>query len=192
MCLLLTMPLRHPLFIICLLCSSLCGHSQKTTEDDYASGTEKKASTAAKTRWQDNLVFGGNLGGSFGNPSYFQLNPMVGYRTTQWWINGIGLNYTYFSTNAYRENIYGASVWTRATVFKTLFAHSEFEILKRSAFDGFGNTAEATVPVWLVGAGYNSGGSRLGLSAMIMYDLIQDPNSPYNQPMIRIGGLFGF
>jgi hypothetical protein len=192
MCLLLTMPTRHLLFIICLLCSSLGGHSQKTSEDDYASGTEKKSSTAAKTRWQDNLVFGGNLGGSFGNPSYFQLNPMVGYRTTPWWINGIGLNYTYFSTNAYRENIYGASIWTRATVFKTLFAHSEFEILKRSAFDGFGNTAEATVPVWLVGAGYNSGGSRLGLSAMIMYDLIQDPNSPYNQPMIRIGGLFGF
>jgi hypothetical protein len=132
------------------------------------------------------------LGGSFGNPSYFQLNPMVGYRTTPWWINGIGLNYTYFSTNANRGNIYGASVWTRATVFKTLFAHSEFEMLKLRAFDNTGITAEATVPVWLVGAGYNSGGSRLRLSAMIMYDLIQDPNSPYNQPMIRIGGLFGF
>lgn len=171
---------------------SLCVHGQTTPEEDYAGESVKKPTIPIKTRWQDKLVFGGNLGGSFGNPTYFQLNPMVGYRTTPWLINGVGVNYTYFATNAYRENIYGLSAWTRATVFKTLFAHTEFELLKRSAYDAFGNTAEAIVPVWLVGAGYNSGGGRLGLSAMIMYDLIQDPNSPYNQPMIRIGGLFGF
>jgi len=25
-----------------------------------------------------------------------------------------------------------------------------------------------------------------------MYDLIQDPNSPYSNPIFRVGGLFGF
>jgi hypothetical protein len=117
---------------------------------------------------------------------------MVGYRTTPWLINGIGVNYTYYSTSTYRENIYGASLWTRASIFKSLFAHTEFEVLKRSALDGFGNRTEAIVPVWLVGAGYNSGGGMLRLNVMILYDLIQDPNSPYNQPIIRIGGLIGF
>lgn len=192
MCLFLTMPTRQLLCIVICLWASFSAHAQKTSEEDYVGGTAKKTAPVAKTPWQDKLVFGGNLGGYFGNPTYFQLNPMVGYRTTPWLINGIGVNYTYFATNGYRENIYGTSVWTRATVFKTLFAHTEFELLKRSAFDGLGNTTEAIVPVWLVGAGYNSGGGRLGLSAMIMYDLIQDPNSPYNQPIIRIGGLFGF
>jgi hypothetical protein len=107
------------------------------------------------------------------------------------WVNGIGVNYIYTSVGGYSENIYGGSIWTRAYIQKALIAHSEFEVLRREASDQFGNSASATVPVWLVGAGYNSGG-RVRFSAMIMYDLIQDPNSPYNNPIIRLGGLFGF
>jgi len=188
----LTMPIRMLILHIALLLSSQKLCSQKTTEEDYATSSAKSKTPATQTRWQDRLVFGGNLGGYFGNPTYLQLSPMVGYRTTDWWVNGIGVNYTYVSSSGYQENIYGASIWTRAYLLKALIAHSEFEILQRNAIDRYGNTAQANVPVWLVGAGYNSGGSRLGLSAMIMYDLIQDPNSPYNNPIIRIGGLFGF
>jgi hypothetical protein len=186
------MPTLQQLLVILCLSASAVSQAQKTEEDDYVGGTPHKSATTGKTPWQDKLIFGGNLGGYFGHPTYFQLNPMVGYRTTSWLINGIGVNYTYYSTSAYRENIYGASLWTRASIFKSLFAHTEFEVLKRSARDGFGNYSEAVVPVWLVGAGYTSGGGALRLNAMILYDLIQDPNSPYNQPMIRIGGLFGF
>jgi putative transposon-encoded protein len=164
---------------------------QKTSEDDYASTEKNTENMQGKIPFRDRLVFGGNLGGYFGNTTYLQANPMVGYRMNNWWVNGVGLNLTYISSNGYQENMYGASVWSRAYVLKTIIAHSEFELLRREASDQFGNSASIDVPVWLVGAGYSSGG-RIGFSAMIMYDLIQDPNSPYSNPIFRVGGLFGF
>jgi hypothetical protein len=179
------------LSILFVLTCSPSAWAKKTSEEDYATEASKNTSARSKQSLRDRLVFGGNLGGYFGNPTYLQLNPMIGYRTTSWWVNGVSFNYTYLSSRGYSENMYGTGIWSRAYILKSLIAHSEFDVLKREARDQFGNNAAVTVPVWLVGAGYSSGG-RVGLSAMIMYDLIQNPNSPYSNPIIRIGGLFGF
>jgi hypothetical protein len=179
------------LFTLAFLGTNL--HAQKTTEDDYASSSSTKRETIqAKTPFRDRLVFGGNMGGFLGNPTYLMANPMIGYRMNDWWVNGVGFNLTYLSSGGYQEVMYGSSLWSRAYIKKTIIAHTEFELLRREAQDQFGNRAAVDVPVWLVGAGYNSGGGRIGFSAMIMYDLIQDPNSPYSNPIFRIGGLFGF
>lgn len=186
------MIVRIAILLHILLGMTTSSLAQKTGEDDYASGRPSSEMTEPRQHWTDRIVFGGNLGGNIGAESFFQLNPMIGYRTTQNWINGVSLNYIYYTSGSYRENIYGAGLWSRATIFRGLFAHSEFEMMRRNGLDRYGNSFNATVPIWLVGGGYNSGGSRLGVSAMIMYDLIQDPNSPYGQPVIRIGGLFGF
>jgi hypothetical protein len=186
----LTMP-KSVFFSIVILLSFSCGRAQKTAEEDYASASSKKENVQPKTPFRDRLVFGGNFGGAFGTTTFFQVNPMIGYRTTDWWVNGIGLNYFYFSQGGIAQSNYGASLWSRAYIAKTFIAHTEFEMLRREAADSFGNSFSVNVPVWLVGAGYNSGG-RFGLSAMIMYDLIQDPNSPYSNPIFRVGGLFGF
>ena len=188
----LFLTMRIPGLVILLLLSNVLPlHAQKTTEEDYASSSAKKEETQPKQPFRDRLVFGGNFGGAFGATTFFQVNPMIGYRTNDWWVNGIGLNYFYVSQGGTSQSNYGASVWSRAYVVKTIIAHTEFEMLRREASDRYGNMASVNVPVWLVGAGYNSGG-RIGFSAMIMYDLIQDPNSPYSNPIFRVGGLFGF
>jgi len=188
----LFLTMRIILYIVFLLASVLPSvHAQKTSEEDYASPTQKKETPDNIIPLRDRLVFGGSLGGYFGNPTYLMANPMIGYRTKPWWVNGVGFSITYISSNGYSENIYGASLWSRAYIKKTIIAHSEFEMLRREASDQFGNQASVNVPVWLVGAGYNSGG-RIRLSAMLLYDLIQDPNSPYSNPIFRVGGLFGF
>ncbi len=188
----LFLTMRIILYIVFLLASALPSvHAQKTSEEDYASPTQKKETPDNIIPLRDRLVFGGSLGGYFGNPTYLMANPMIGYRTKPWWVNGVGFSITYISSNGYSENIYGASLWSRAYIKQTIIAHSEFELLRREASDQFGNQASVNVPVWLVGAGYNSGG-RIRLSAMLLYDLIQDPNSPYSNPIIRVGGLFGF
>ena len=188
----LFLTMRIILYIVFLLASVLPSvHAQKTSEEDYASPTQKKETPDNIIPLRDRLVFGGSLGGYFGNPTYLMANPMIGYRTKPWWVNGVGFSITYISSNGYSENIYGASLWSRAYIKNTIIAHSEFEMLRREASDQFGNQASVNVPVWLVGAGYNSGG-RIRLSAMLLYDLIQDPNSPYSNPIFRVGGLFGF
>jgi hypothetical protein len=185
--------MRTFVWIVLLLFSiSTIATAQKTSDDDYASSSSSnKKSADVKTPIRDRLVFGGNVGGFFGNPTYLMANPMVGYKSTDWWVNGVGLNLTYISSNGYKETIYGSSIWSRAYIAKTIIAHTELELLRREASDQFGNYAAVNVPVWLVGAGYNSGG-RIGFSAMVLYDLIQDPNSPYGNPVFRVGGLFGF
>ena len=186
----LTMRFSTILLLALLSLASPVG-AQRTTEEDYASSSIKNQSPEAKIPFRDRLVFGGNMGGFFGNPTYLMANPMIGYRMNDWWLNGVGLNLTYISSGGYRETMYGSSLWSRAYIVKTIIAHTEFELLRREPSDQFGRNQAFNVPVWLVGAGYNSGG-RIGFSAMIMYDLIQDPNSPYSNPIFRVGGLFGF
>ncbi len=188
----LFLTMRLPAFIILLLIlNTMHSYAQKTTEEDYATSATKKENTQPEIPFRDRLVFGGNFGGAFGATTFFQLNPMIGYRTKEWWVNGVGLNYFYVSQGGISQSNYGASLWSRAYIVKTIIAHTEFEMIRREASDRYGNMASVNVPVWLVGAGYSSGG-RIGFSAMVMYDLIQDPNSPYSNPIFRVGGLFGF
>jgi hypothetical protein len=179
------------LIIYALGMSNLFG--QKTEEDDYAS-TDKKSATdkKIKTPFRERLVYGGNLGGYFGTVSFVQINPMVGYKTTDWWVNGIGLNYIYSAGGGVRQSVFGASVWSRAYIYQSFLLHTEFEQLRRTATDQFGGSYAANVPVWLVGAGYQERAGGLGLSFMVLYDLIQDPDSPYSSPIFRIGGIIGF
>jgi len=43
----------------------------------------------------------------------------------------------------------------------------------------------------LVGGGYSIGG-QLGFNALFLFDLIRNPNTPYSNRIIRMGGLFTF
>jgi hypothetical protein len=178
------------LFFSLSLCS--VAWSQKTEEDDYASGTQKTDVPKKKIPFNERLLVGGNFGGYFGAVSYVQINPMVGVKMNKWWVNGVGLNYIYTGGSGIRQHVYGASVWSRAYAFRSVFVHTEYEQLLRTASDQFGNNYRANVPVWLVGGGYQDNAGRLGLSILVLYDLIQDPNSPYTMPIFRIGGLIGF
>lgn len=167
-------------------------NAQKTDED-YASGGKKSdQKLEPKVPFKDKLVFGGNIGGFLGTTTFIQINPMVGYKTKPWWVNGVGVNYMYVSSGNYNRSVYGASVWTRGYLFKSIILQSELEML--SVNTKFGNlpATHDNVPVWFVGGGYQSSGNGIRLSMLILYDLIQDPNSPYTSPVFRIGGLFGF
>lgn len=186
------MLLKKILLTSLLALVSIVSIAQRTTEEEYVESEKKKDSSERKTPFKDRLVFGGNLGGSFGSVSYFQVNPMVGYKTTDWWVNGVGLNYIYAGSRGYTQNIYGASVWSRAYVVENVMLHTEYEYLTMNLRAPNGESFSANAPVWLVGAGYQSNGNGFGLSFMLLYDLIQDPNSPYSNPIIRVGGMFGF
>lgn len=138
--------------------------------------------------FRDRLVFGGNFGGYFGRTSYFQVNPMVGYKINDFWTAGVGANYMFSQANGAQLNAYGTSVWSRVMISDMLLLHTELEQLRYDARDLVtGGTFGATVPVWFVGAGYQQNGA----SIMVLYDLIQDPLTPYPTPVIRVGGFLG-
>ena len=167
-------------------------HGQKTDEDytpDPSSSAQKN-----KPRFIDRIVIGGNLGASFGTFTFVQIAPQVGYRVTEKWTTGVGANYMYFSSPGYvGQAIYGGSVWSNYVITGGLFATTTYEVLNRNVYEPPLGLHRRNVNVWLVGAGYYSGGeSGLGIGIQILYDLIGDPWSPYQNPQIRGGLLFGF
>lgn len=166
----------------------VCGFSQKTTDEDYATSSSGQNKPKAKEPFHERLVYGGNIGGYLGTITFLQLNPMVGYRVNDWFVPGIGANYMYAKSQGISQSIYGASAWMRVYAFDNFFAHTEYEYLSLKASDSYGNSFRANVPVLLVGAGYQDN----GLGLMVLFDLIGDPYSPYSTPVIRIGGLIGF
>lgn len=188
----LSTQLKNVLLVGMLVLSPCVASAQKTSEDDYAASNKKEEKREQKVPFKDRLVYGGNIGGYFGTRSFLQLNPMVGYKTTSWWLNGVGLNYIYASGGGIKQNVYGASVWSRAYIYKSLMLHTEFEMLSLNYTAQNGARFTAQVPVWFVGAGYQTRSNGIGLGFMILYDLIQDPNSPYSTPVFRVGGLIGF
>lgn len=101
-------------------------------------------------------------------------------------------------------HFYAPSVWMRHIIWNNIFAHVEYEhnitsykkyeanVLSDPPFDET-NVTES-VPCLLVGAGIRQPlGARASIVFMLLYDVLQDPQSPYYQTFaIRAGVNFGF
>lgn len=156
----------------------------------------------------DRLVFGGNFSLSFGEFSFINISPQVGYMFSNYFTAGAGLNYInsgirYFNSNgseAYREKFGYAGMNLFARFFPTNFA---FVMIQPEFNYSWGKVrfpnnqpdlklSSAWVPTLLVGLGANLGGQRgRGMLLSVQYDLAQDPRSPYgNQPFFTMGYAF--
>ncbi len=145
----------------------------------------------------DRIYIGGNLNLNFGSVTILGGNPVIGYRFTENFTAGIGGTYIYFSQNIqnygrFETSIYGGNIFARHVITESLFAHSEFHILNVESFTLQG-PQRGNVPLWYVGGGYRLPlGDNTSISIMLLYDLIQDLNSPYSNPQVRGGFNFGF
>ncbi|MEI6489677.1 MAG: hypothetical protein WCP52_11985 [Bacteroidota bacterium] len=151
---------------------------------------ERKAEEAEDSFWKKTF-FGGGLGLSFGNPTYVDVSPILGYRINEKVHAGVGVNYQYYEYDygSYRftTNIYGGSVFGRYYIKKDFFTHGEIEYLNLAAY----NNIEKRIGVTsvLVGGGYIQRFSQYsGIVAMVLYNLTQNDYSPYASPLIiRLG-----
>jgi hypothetical protein len=155
---------------------------------------EERASHISEESFAERLVFGGGLGANFGTGfTIVDVSPMIGYQLTDRLIPGVGLNYTYYRLGNQSFSIYGGSVWTRYMIADNFFAHTEYQQLNLPFYNFNNERVRAWVPMWLAGGGYHSGrGSGLGFSIMVLWDLIGDPRSPFQNPLVRGGVMMGF
>jgi hypothetical protein len=161
------------------------------------------------------LILGGSVGAVFGDYTNVNISPLAGYRFNNYIAAGVNLNAQYGQTR-YRDysdrttqrdqyTIIGGGVWGRVYPIPQLFAHvqPEYNSISQKTtyyFDAAGNPKPTsyrtnyTVPSLLLGAGYTQGfGSRVGFSFAILYDVLQDSRSPYNNNLIyRAGVGLGF
>lgn len=150
------------------------------------------------SRW----VFGGDLGLGFSNyGSNILISPQVGYRITPDWEFGARLTYNYYSYNQNRlkfsTNNYGGGFYTSYEIFRGLFAHLENEILSYEQVYYDSQNFDITkrerkiIHSVFIGGGYRQYFSSRGFASItILYNLNETLDTPYTNPLFRIG--FGF
>lgn len=158
--------------------------SPKTTNSTKKKGFDPKR-----------LVIGGSLGATFGNITYFEISPRVGYLLTDQWIAGISAKYAYYeeknSLFDYSTSMYGGGIYTQYYFLKYFVAHAEYEALN---LDDFRPPYKRTnIHSIFVGGGISSriGNSNSFFNAILLYNLNETYNSPYSNPYLQIGVGFG-
>lgn len=146
----------------------------------------------------DRLFLGGNFGLAFGNTTLIDISPLLGYRVNDKFAVGAGVVYNYYRFNAfgftYSTHIVGPQAFARHMIFDQAFLQTEYQYLRTDVIDPLTfEPSRGWVPVWYVGGGYRQqlGGNSF-LIASLLYDVIDDPNSPYaSRFMPRFGVVLG-
>ena len=160
----------------------------------------------------ERLVIGGSLGASFGDYTFVNLSPQVGYMFNKYLTAGVGINYVHQSIKTYQyglnDYVYkekysyaGMNIFGRVFPVRFLFISAQPELNyswgKIQFNDSYSPDPDIKqdgkfVPSFLVGAGaVLSPNGKGGMYISVQYDVIQDNRSPYGtKPYLNIG--FGF
>ncbi len=174
----------------------------QTKEAEKIAEKEAKEKKAKKNSqdFASKLMYGGSFGAFFGQQTYIELSPKVAYKVNDRLVAGLGLNYIYFSMKDYGQkfvtHIYGPTVFAQYALLSGLFAYGEYNAYNVATYLPL--PPYTPERVWIgsapVGIGYYSGGQIGGVYLSILYDLINDPASPYyngGMPiLLRVGFLF--
>jgi len=154
------------------------------------------------------LFFGGNFGLSFGTYTFINVTPQVGYHLSNYFAVGTGINFIYSSTKYYAgtpgeyKSEYGAvglNIFGRFYPIQYIMLHAQPELNyvwgKQTYSDGDPSTKlpNRFVPSLLLGGGVIIPAGRGALVASLLYDVIQDYESPYyGFPVFGLGFNIGF
>jgi hypothetical protein len=156
----------------------------------------------SESRW----YYGGNIGFSFWN-DYFYLGvyPLVGYKVTPKLSLGAKVGYAYISDDRYEPlpalntSNYGGSIFARYRLIPQLYFHTEYATwsyenvvnLTNAGYD----TEREWVPYLFLGGGFSQQlGPNTWAFVEVLFDVLQDENSPYEEwePFISFGVGVGF
>lgn len=174
------------------------------------SGFYSLAQDANKIPLKEKLYYGGYFGLGYQGSNlyssfYSELSPFVGYKITDNLSAGPGLilQYQRFTDNTvipskkYDLINYGLRLFARVNLFNNLFAHVEFEELSlnttvyRFNTNSFG-TKRIGVESLFMGLGYRSVGMESsGSEVLLLFNLNESGLTPYSNPTLRLGYVFG-
>ena len=142
--------------------------------------------------FKSRLFFGGGLGLQFGSMTLIEISPLVGYKVTPKLSIGVSPTYKYYHYNAYygstSTNVFGGSIFSRYSIFENVFAHVEYETLFYNIQEPGYPTARLQFNSFFVGGGYNQRiGGNSAMYFLVLWNLNDTPDSPYINPVIRVG-----
>jgi len=177
------------IFVILFLFVAKLQAQENFITDDENTNTED---SEKGIKFSERLVKGGNFYINFwGDVFEINVNPILGYKINENFLVGLGAFIDYQNSSYYQFNstILGGKVFARYFIYKNFFTQAEFEKLRISLKY---NTSQPNVYFYdglYVGVGYNFGEYRnMGLTMMVLYDLLYNENSIYQSPIsFRVG-----
>jgi len=196
---------KHIFSILALimLSKNACGQvdSVYTGEIKGTNDKKKQVKNDRFRSFRDNITYGGIImpgffASRYGNVFYLTANPNIGYRLTEDFTAGLGLNYSYTSiknqSGKYSQSIYGPSVFGRYKIFNRAFLLLQYDKLNQPDYFS-GTNKRIWVDYLYAGGGYfQSFGQNAGIIYSILYNLTPGRNSIYSNPLIQIGFVAGF
>jgi len=149
----------------------------------------------------ERMFFGGSFGMSFGDYTYINLSPLVGYKLTPSLSVGAGVIYQYSKIKYYdySSNMFGGRLMGIAKVYGPLFAQIEYEYLNYDSFGYYsGEELRRNYNSVFAGGGLAQPISKnMYFTAIALYNLTYSINSyytlPYDSPWVfRVGVSAGF
>lgn len=158
--------------------------------------TEKPQQSSKKN---EKVYYGGYANFSFGEYTLIGIEPLIAFKLFPKFSVGGKLSYEYVKDKRYETNHessnYGISVFARRRFFKRLYAHIEFSEMNYKLYDSQGNSNREWIPFLYLGGGVSLPISkRTSVNAEVLWDLIQNEDSPYKtvQPFFNVGIGVGF
>lgn len=185
-----------------LLCLLLLGGIQLAHAQYYKTDTSSR-----KGFDPSRMMIGGSLGLVFGDYTNINISPLVGYRFSDMFAAGVNINAQYAAEKSrdwngetlqrYQYTVFGGGVWGRFYPLEMLFLHAqpEYNHVSEKLTDYTYDPKQTFkssygVSSLLLGGGYSQplGSGYSAFYIMILYDVLQDARSPYqNRPQITMG-----
>ncbi len=145
----------------------------------------------------DKVFFGGNIGLQFGTVTYVELSPLAGYLITKNWLVAAGPGYQYYRDNRYQNTVfetslYGGRIMSRYLIMEQLFVEAEYEFLNcETKYFDRANLHSGKKRFWihtpLAGFGYRQSLGESAVHISVLFDVLENKNSPYINPIVRVG-----
>lgn len=145
------------------------------------------------------LYFGGGVGVTFGSYTRISISPLVGYPLNPKVSIGARATYEYIHDTRFSPDLsasnYGGSAFARFRFHPLAYLHAEYSYMSYEYQQAFGGSTRTWVPFLYLGGGVMKPiGPRTAAFVEVLFDVLQDKNSPYDawQPMISVGVTSGF
>jgi hypothetical protein len=186
------MRLLSILFVLLLFAFVVKGQPEE--ESQYSSVFQNQA-----TIMPDRLYYGGFVTLTLGSYTVIGATPLIGYKVSPQFSIGTQLSYEYFSdkrgSNDFSSSNYGASIFTRYRFIPELYGHLEYSYMNYEFNASLIGDKRQWVPFLFVGGGFSQPISNTTwLNAQVLFDVIQDENSPFEdwEPFYSVGIGIGF
>ena len=161
---------------------------------------KKDRSIAVQPVKENKFYYGGYLNLTFGSYTALGVEPLIAYKINPRLSFGTVVTYEYISdkrnsSSGYTASNYGASLFGRYRVVPQFYLHTEFSEMYYQSRQSGGYYNNYWVPFLFVGGGFSQQISEnTWVNTQILFDVIQNENSPYKNwvPFYSIGFGVGF